>query len=55
MPITDRDVREKQKRRIQELLGQGLSVRVICERIGLTERQVRNVIRALRRGLDAAP
>ena len=40
MPITDREYREQQKQRVIELLEQGLSTRIIHERLGVTQRQV---------------
>jgi len=43
MPIVSKEIRDKRDQRIEELLQQGLSMKVIAERLGLTQRQVRTV------------
>jgi len=48
MPITSQKVREEQRRRVKQLILQGLTTKAICQRLGGTERQVYLARKALR-------
>jgi DNA-binding NarL/FixJ family response regulator len=48
-----KELRDRRTRRIEELLKQGLALKVIAERLGVTQRQVRSVRDRLRQGAEA--
>ena len=56
MPIVSKELRERRKKRIAELLKQGLTPRAIKDRLGVAERQVLRVRQTLRdEGILAKP
>jgi len=47
--VTDRELKERRKQRVIELLMQGLTTRVIHERTGMTQRQVLRIRQELKK------
>jgi transposase len=47
MALVTREQFQERRKRVEELLRQGLSIRVVSERTGMTARQVHRVKKAL--------